>query len=139
MSDVITSFELNRTQPSLRRLREFGLIVGCAFAVLGVVLLPRTNGVIMLSIAAVLILAGLVRPSVLQYVYRGWMKVAEILSAIMTPVVLGIMFFLVFTPIGVIRRMMGKDEMLRHGRHDATSWDPYTSRQQRTDHFKKMY
>lgn len=140
MSDAISGVALSgRPQPSLRRLREFGLIVGCALLVLGVVLLPRPNGMIAIGLAVALIGAGVLRPSVLHYVYRAWMKLAELLSAVMTPVMLGIMFFGVFTPIGIVRRLMGKDELLKHRREDASSWDAYSPRQHRTDHFKKMF
>ena len=140
MGEVISSAgDLRTAEPSLRKLREFGLLVGCILAILGTIALPRVDGYIGLALGAVLIVAGLARPSALRHAYRWWMKVAEILNAVVSPVILGIVFFGVIMPMGIFRRLLGKDEFFRNVRKQSTSWEPYASRQQRTDHFKKMY
>ena len=57
----------------------------------------------------VFLAAGLLAPAVLRPLYAGWMKFASALAWVNTRAVLGIMFYLVFTPIGVIARLIGKD------------------------------
>ncbi len=42
---------------------------------------------------------------------RAWMKLGELLGRIVSPIVLGAIFFVVFTPVGVVMRMAGRDAM----------------------------
>ena len=49
----------------------------------------------------------------LQPVYRGWMKFGLLLSKITTPLILGIVFYGLIFPMGLIMRLAGKDPMLR--------------------------
>jgi hypothetical protein len=104
-------------------LREFGLTTGGIVAVLfGLFFpwvlerpIPRWPWVI----AGVLIAWGLVAPMSLQPVYRGWMKFGLLLSKITTPIIMGIVFYLVVTPMGIVRRMTGNDSLAR--RFDASA------------------
>jgi hypothetical protein len=50
------------------------------------------------------VLAGLVAPGSLGPVYRGWMRFGLALSRFTTPIFLGIMYFLVFLPFGLVMR-----------------------------------
>jgi hypothetical protein len=55
-------------------------------------------------------------------VYRAWMRLALLLSRITTPLVLGIVYFLVLTPTAVVMRLMGKDPMARRFDKNAKSY-----------------
>jgi hypothetical protein len=46
---------------------------------------------------------------VLRPIYVGWMKFAQVLGWINTRILLGVFFYLVLTPIGVVLRLLGKD------------------------------
>ena len=50
------------------------------------------------------------------------MKLGEILGWINTRIILGAIFFGVVTPMGLIRRMLGKDSMGRRRKSDAESY-----------------
>jgi hypothetical protein len=91
-------------------LREFGLTLGIAFGVLaGIFLLRgRSHYVYFVWPAGVFIVAGLVAPVVLRPIRRGWMTAAGGMGWVMTRVILTVLFFGVFTPIGVIARLAGK-------------------------------
>ena len=99
-------------------LRQFALTMGGIVAVLfGLFFpwllerpIPRWPWVI----AAVLVAWGLVAPASLRPLYRGWMRFGLLLNKVTTPVIMGIVFFLVVTPMGWFRRLMGKDAMARH-------------------------
>jgi hypothetical protein len=52
---------------------------------------------------------GLIGYPILRPIYIGWMKFAFVLGWINTRLILGIFFFLILTPIGVIMRIFGKD------------------------------
>lgn len=63
------------------------------------------------AIAAVLVLGALVAPSLLRPVYRGWMKLGEVLAWVNTRIILTLVFFLVVTPIGLVMRLFGRSPM----------------------------
>jgi len=56
---------------------------------------------------------ALVWPRSLRQVYRLWMTVGEMLGWLNTRIILGILFYGMFTPLGLIMRMRNKDPMRR--------------------------
>jgi hypothetical protein len=56
---------------------------------------------------------GLVAPNSLRPVYRVWMRFGLMLSRITTPIIMGLVFYLVVTPFGLVRRLFAKDAMAR--------------------------
>jgi len=129
--------------PSLRAEREFGLIVGGVLLVLAAWWLYRDKFApirpAMLVIGALLIVLALVWPRVLFWPNKGWMLLAEALSFVTTRVILAVVFFLVVTPIGVIKRMFGWDPLNRRTRSGGSYWYPYPERQRDHRHYEKMY
>jgi len=73
-------------------------------------------------LAAVLALWGLVAPSGLRPVYRGWMRFGLVLSRLTTPLILSLVFFLLFVPIGLAMRLFGRDPMRRRLQPEAESY-----------------
>jgi hypothetical protein len=61
------------------------------------------------------ILAGwaLIWPQGLNPVYRGWMKIGLTIGGVVNRIVLGIAFYLLFFPIGLIMRVFSRDPMAR--------------------------
>jgi hypothetical protein len=100
-----------------RGLREFGLttggIVAGLFGLLFPWLLERPVPRWPWVIAAVLVAWALAAPASLRGFYRGWMKLGLLLGKITTPVIMGVVFFLVVTPMGLVRRLLGKDSLAR--------------------------
>jgi hypothetical protein len=107
-------------------LRHFAFTTAAIVAVLFGVLLPWLGGfgwpLWPWVLAAILALWGLVRPTSLRPVYRGWMRFGQLASLVMTPLVLGLVFFLLFLPIGLIMRLSGHDPMRRKLDPDADSY-----------------
>jgi hypothetical protein len=66
---------------------------------------PRWPWVIFLVLGGL----GLVAPNSLRLVYRFWMRFALLISKVTTPIILGVVFFLVIMPIGLIIRVFGRD------------------------------
>lgn len=64
-------------------------------------------------LGGLLVIWGLIAPMSLQWVYRNWMKFGVMMSGVMTPLIMGIVFYLVFAPIGIVMRLLGKDSMER--------------------------
>jgi len=72
-------------------------------------------------LAAVLVTLGLAAPMSLRPVYKIWMRFGLILSKVTTPIIMALVFFLVITPIGLIRRRLSADPMARNF-HDGASY-----------------
>lgn len=133
----------NMKRRSFRREREFGLIVGGVLGLLSAWWLYRAKFLsvahITLPLGALLIVLGLLVPRVLVWPNRGWMLLAEGLSFVTTRIILGIVFFLVITPIGVVKRLSGWDPLERRSGSSTSYWKPYSDRQLDPRHYEKMY
>ena len=94
---------------------------------------------VFLALGALLILLGLIWPRALVWPNRAWMLLAEGLSFVTTRIILGLIFFLVVTPIGVVKRLSGWDPLGRRGLRGASYWKPYSERQRNPRHYEKMF
>ena len=98
------------------QLRHFGVIVGGIFGVIG--LWPAmTRGQSprfwMMGLGVVLVVPALVAPRVLAPAHRAWMALGNALGWVNTRLVLGLIFFGVVTPTGIVLRLAGRDPMRR--------------------------
>lgn len=66
---------------------------------------------VLAALAMVMGFAALAIPSRLEPVERGWMALAHALSKVTTPIFMGIVYFVVLTPIAFIRRLAGGNPM----------------------------
>jgi Saxitoxin biosynthesis operon protein SxtJ len=90
--------------------RGFGFVFAGFFALVAIVRWWKAQGGAGWFAAAALamLLIALIRPSLLAPFNRLWTKLALLLSRIMNPVIMGILFFLVVAPIGLLMRVFGK-------------------------------
>ena len=105
--------------------RAFGLVFATVFALIGTFPLLSGDDVRLwsLAIAAAFLVVALTLPSVLTQLNRLWLRFGLLLHRIVSPVVLGIMFFLVVTPTGFVMRLLGKDPLrLRYDKAASTYW-----------------
>jgi len=104
--------ELNR-----KGLREFAFVTGGVIAGLFGLFLPWLFELNFPTwpwvLAAILFAVGLVSPMALRPVYKVWMRFGLIMSKFTTPLIMGLVFFLVITPIGLIRKLTSADAMAR--------------------------
>lgn len=78
-----------------------------------------------LGIAAAFALVAALRPSRLGALNRWWMKFGLLLGRFVSPIALAILFYAVFTPIGGLMRLAGKDPLkLRRDPGAASYWTP---------------
>lgn len=111
--------------------RKFGLTVGIAFMVLAglvwwraqhalsaIFLAPvvwggrHTLSAVFAVLGALLVLAGLALPTELGPLQRAWMGLAHAISKVTTPIFMGIVYFLVIGPIGIVMRLFGKNPLV---------------------------
>lgn len=104
--------------------RRFGLTVGGAFLVLAAVAWWRGRPItlaVLAGLGAGLTLAALALPTRLGPLQRGWMALAHAISRVTTPIFMGIVYFLVISPMGVVLRALGKNSLVRPER-EAGFW-----------------
>ena len=123
-------------------LRRFGLTTGSIVAALfGLVfpwLLERPWPIWPWAIAAPLWVLAAVCPACLRPIYQGWMRFGLLLSKITTPIILGIVFYLVITPISLVWRAQAKDPMRRAFEPDTQSYR-VSSEKHATDRLEKPF
>jgi hypothetical protein len=109
---------------SAKELRKFGLVVGAAFLALGGLLRWRdhpTGALVLWCVGGSLIVPGLLFPTLLGPVYRAWMALALLLSRVTTPIIMGLLFYVVMTPMGWVLRLAGH-RPLERGRKGTELW-----------------
>ena len=105
--------------------RQFGLVFAAVFAVIGLLPLVRGGAVRWWSVAVavVFVAVALTFPGLLAPLNRVWLRFGLLLHRIVTPVVLGLVYFSTVTPIGLIMRLAGRDPLrLRIDRNAVTYW-----------------
>jgi len=109
-----------------RGLRQFALSTGGILAVLFGLFFPWLLNAGFPTwpwiVAGVLAGWGLAAPSSLRPVYIGWMRFGLLLNRIVTPVVLGILFFFLITPISALMRLLRRDALARSLDENAKSY-----------------
>ena len=96
-------------------LRKFALTTGGIIAILFGTFFPWALQIKMpywpWLLATILIIWGLVAPSSLDPLYRYWMRFGLLLNRITTPLILGVVFYFIFFPFGLIMRLFGQNVM----------------------------
>jgi len=96
--------------------RRFGLTLGAAFLALAGLNAWRGHSLAARAFAGLgsaLVAAALVVPARLGPVHRFWMALAAAISRVTTPVFLGLVYFVVLTPTGLVRRLAGRNRLAR--------------------------
>lgn len=122
-------------------LRQFGLLVGGMFLLIGLWPFVWRQEVIRIWAVVpgvILGLAGLIVPGALKHVYQGWMWVGHILGWVNTRIILGVLFYGIVTPMGLVMKLAGRDPMRRGFEPDAQTYR--VTRQPRpASHMKNMF
>ncbi|CAN7513352.1 SxtJ family membrane protein [Mesorhizobium caraganae] len=119
--------------------RRFAFTLGIALLVLGG--LSRWRGhevapLVLVVPGALLLLGGLVAPAHLGPIERRWMAFGHLLSRLVSPVALAIIYFGVVTPFGLVMRLLGKNPLTEH--HQATTTWVVRGKKRQSD-LKRLY
>ncbi len=110
---------------SRKQLRSFGLIVGGIFLLIGLwphLRYGRDPRMWAMVPGVLLTLTALVLPGGLRYPYRVWMLLGFGLGWVNTRIILSVIFYLVFTPVSVVMRLIRRDAMQRLFEPDADTY-----------------
>jgi hypothetical protein len=101
--------------------RTFAITLAAGFFVVGLLALLKERqapAAISFALSVASLLAGLLLPGRLGAVRRGWMKIGEGLTFVTTPILMAAVYYLVFTPPAMFRRLGRRRRSKR-----ATSWE----------------
>jgi hypothetical protein len=128
---------------AVREARAFGRGVGGVLFLVGVVLAWRARAGLLAPglIGAGALLAGLgwLAPRALVRPAALWMGLAHGLGWLSTRLVLAALFFLVLTPIAIVKRLGGYDPLDRRGPRRTSYWTPYPQRQQDPAYYERLF
>ena len=116
--------DLEQTLPSER---SFGLLFGAVFALLAAYGWFFKGWSSMLALALVgvalaFVLVGFVAPKILRPLNWLWFQLGQLLGKIVSPIVLGAIFFLLLTPVSLVTRLFGRDELCLKRKASQTSY-----------------
>lgn len=119
--------------PDRAALRKFGITTIIGFAIIGSIFRFVFGQPTVAYVAwgfGAFISAGALsgwRPLALLC-YRIWMGVAFVMGTIMSTILMGVIYWLVVTPVGLLSRVVGRDELGLKGGDRATYWEPIEER-----------
>lgn len=106
--------------------RKFAFTVGAAFLLIAAVVWWRRGPVpgafVPGVLGACLVVAGLFFPAHLTLVHQAWMGLAALISRVTTPIVMAVIYFVVITPIGILRRTIGRNPLDHEPNPDSSYW-----------------
>ena len=105
--------------------RNFGLLFFFVFLIVSLWSLTFGDSIRIWSliISIIFLILGLMNSKLLTPLNKLWFKLGIILGAIVAPLVMGIVFFLVLTPIGLVMRIIGKDLLnKKYDKKKRTYW-----------------
>ena len=122
---------MERINSDLKSLRKFGMTMGIALLAVAVfIIMRRHDPQPALLIALIFFILGIAAPILLKPLYIAWMRFAYLLGWVNTRLLLAIIFYLVFTPIGLVMRLCGVDPLKRKiNKKEKSYWEKRESTQ----------
>lgn len=109
--------DLKMASPDKQELRTFSFVFAAGLVIMFGLLFPwlaeRPWPTWPFITAAIFVTAGLAIPQALLPLYKLWMKIGHVLGWINTRIILGLIFFVIFTPVALGLKILGKDPLRR--------------------------
>ena len=122
--------------------RKFGFFFSAVFAAVSAYFFVENSTVaayVFFILCLLIFITTLVRADALLPLNKIWMRFGLLLGMIISPLVLGVIFFGLFTPIAILSRFFGRDELNLTFKEKPTHWilrEPTTAQ---TDAFKQQF
>ena len=135
---------------STAEIRQMRLLAGFLLALITILTVLRywlhgypvgiPVGLLIIAAAAVVFMLSFVWPEPLAPAFRLWMVVARAIGWFNAQLLLGILFYLILTPIGRIMRMMGRDPLHKEFNSDKmTFWIPKGEPEDGLERYKRQF
>ena len=122
--------------------RKFGFFFSAVFAAVSAYFFVENSTVaayVFFILCLLIFITTLVRADALLPLNKIWMRFGLLLGMIISPLVLGVIFFGLFSPIAILSRFFGRDELRLTFKEKPTHWilrEPTTAQ---TDAFKQQF
>lgn len=104
----------NSFEQKLPSNKSFGILFGSIFLIIAIYFVFQKNNYfsfVSFLLSFSFFIMSIFKPILLLPLNRLWMRFGLLLSLILNPIVLGVIFFVLITPIGIISRLFGRDEL----------------------------
>ena len=121
--------------------KKFGYFFSLIFLILASYFIYSSNkiiGYLLIITALIFFVITIIKPSLLLPLNKMWMYLGFILGKIISPIVLGMIFFGLFTPYGIAMRMMGRDELCLKKTKKQSHWIHRSDNSLKTN-FKRQF
>ena len=104
--------------------RSFGIVFFILFLLIALYPMINSEGIRMWSVilSLIFLVLGLLDSKILTPLNKIWFKFGILLGRIVSPFIMGIIFFFVVTPIGLLMRILGKDLLNLKYNKNKTYW-----------------
>ncbi|SRR5258708_37755390 len=105
--------------------RSFGMTFAVVFALIAAWqgITQQAGGAITFgALSAVTLIIVVANPALLRPLNHAWMKLGVLLHAVVSPIVLGAIYFIIITPFGLAMRLGGRDALRRQLDRSARSY-----------------
>ncbi len=104
--------------------RSFGILLFFFFIIISLwPLLSKNEPLIWsLSIAIIFLVLAILNPKLLSPLTKLWIRLGEVIGKFISPIIIGLIFFLILTPIGLLMRIFKKDLLNLKFSKNNTYW-----------------
>ena len=104
--------------------RSFGILFFIVFLIIGLWPLKNSNDInfIFIVISIIFLILGIINSRLLNPLNKVWVKFGEILGMIIAPIIMGIVYFVILTPISLLIRLFGKDLLKLKNNKSSSYW-----------------
>lgn len=134
----------NLSQTKLPSNRNFGLFFSFVFLALTVKPLTTnetrqlTTIIFTASLSSLLLFISFLSPNILTIFNRTWFRIGQLMGKIISPIVVGSIFFLFLSPLALFLRIIGRDELKIRKKYQST-WSSGTNTHNIQDSFNRQY
>ncbi len=108
--------------PSNRKFGLFFTIVFLALSIFLYIIEFTSSSYILITLSGIFLSITLIKADLLLPLNKLWMRFGLLLSMIVSPIVLGLIFFVLVTPYGIVMRLFGRDELHLKKERLETYW-----------------
>ncbi len=119
--------------------KKFGIFFTIVFLCLSIYFFPSDLSIYLFFISGILLIVSILKAEMLIPFNKVWMYIGFSLGRIISPIVLGLIFFGLFTPISLITRLFGRDELSIQMKKKNSYWKKRDSDFAESNSFKFQF
>ena len=123
--------------------RSFGVMFGFIFIIVALIIRLRDDSkniqLLSLALSFLTFVISFTRPRLLKTPNKLWMKFSLLLARFVSPIVLGVLFYLLISPLALVLRLFGRDELRLKTKEVSTNWQSRQIKGYSLDSFKNQY